>query len=376
MFTLGNKEAIVNDLSHYPMTTTDGKATDSLLTIKGFGTFEADKVVDAAVIRQEFYPESFGQAVLTVPSADEIGLVAGTVRNPVTFLLRINTSRYASEWATDFIRRGRPFVFELSVDGEELASSIATKLVALFEQYQLKYFTTDYQSGSLPFDWTGPAGADITMTLKAGHLAFQEVTTWMRKEESFGLEVDLANVDSGTTITAVTGTVTAGTAIPVTGDTDIFTLGQTIVVDGSSYTIVGIVQDTSITLAEDITLTATNAILFPFAGSEANVDGKYLEENVTMSTQYTDGAYAISPGERPVIDAPYVSVSWEMSASTDGDDFGWQGHKRLQTFAVDAETGPQVMKFTMYFNSDAYGTIAVPTGGSGLEQLTTWLNLA
>ncbi len=224
----------------------------------------------------------------------------------------MNTSRYSSEWATDFIKRGRPFVFEISVDGGDANTVIATKLAAAFAEYEKKFFTTDNSDGSLPFNYTvgTTVGTDdhiITMTLKAGELAFQETTTFVRKNDTFGLDVPL-------------------TAAP------------------------------------------------ELAGTEANIDGKYLEENVRMSIgDSVDGAYAISAGERPIISAPYVTVSWEMQASIDGDNYGWQGHKRLQTFASDVETGSQVMKYTMYFNGDVFGTLASTTGGSQLADLKAFL---
>ncbi len=380
MFTLGNKEAIVNDLSRFPITYTDNGDATSNLAVQGFGTFLAGSVVDASIIQQEYLAESFGKGTLTCPTGTEIGLDSGSLRNPVTFLLRVNTSRYSSEWATDFIKRGRPFVFELSIDQTDTSDIVANKLKEAFAEYELKFLVTDGTSGSLPFEWVETTAGVLTLTLKAGHLDLQTTTTFMKKDDAFGLNVDLSGattftVDNDPAVAANTSmlvTVAGGLLVQ-----DYFAVGDSVTINGitGSITAVGdggtgvgtITLDTALTLG-----TATDEATFALLGREPNVDGAYLEENVTMSTGLTDGAYTISPGERPVIGAHYVTVSWK-STSPIGGAGGWAPHANLQTYATDVANGAQSMKFTLYFNSSVFGTIASPTASSQLADIVGWL---
>lgn len=375
MFTLGNKEAIVNDLSHFTTTWTTGTG---ILNVKGFGDFLKTQGVVASKIQEEFKAESFGKGTVTCPTAAAIGVIG--LREPVTFLLRVNTSRYSSEWATDFIKRGRPFVLELSLDSTDTAANVATKLAAAFTEYENKFKTTDNSGGSLPFDWS-TATAVITMTLKAGHLSFGGTSTFMRKNDTFGLNVDLGTAVSDFTVDNDPA-LAANTDIDFTGTGDIedyLAVGDTITINGISAGIVSITNGAALTgkfqINRALTLgTATDDITYSLEGFEADVDGKYLEENVAMSTQYNDGAYTIAPGERPIIEAPYVTMSWEMLASDGTGQSGtWAPHEGLSTFAPGAATGTRTMKYTMYFNGDVFGTFASPTASSQLEDVKAFL---
>ena len=51
MFTLGNKEAIVNSLTQYQFS--PALANTSLLNIQGFGTFDQTKIVSAKAARYQ-----------------------------------------------------------------------------------------------------------------------------------------------------------------------------------------------------------------------------------------------------------------------------------------------------------------------------------
>jgi hypothetical protein len=295
MFSTGNKEVIVNRDGQYNVVTAPAALGD-VVKIHNFGEFDFQGIVNAGgpVDGFLFKPESLGSGDLTCPSAAAIGLAATDVRVPVTFLIRINTSRYSSEWATDFIKRGRPLVVELNLDGGDTAGVVADKLLAAFEAYENAFGVSDNSNGSLPFNFVqagGPGTALLTLTLKSGDLSFQESVTFLKKWDTYGL-----------VLTPTSGWV-AGPA--------------------------------------------------GFGGAEADVDGKYLEENVQMSTAYNDGAYTIKPGERPIIASPYMTLTWVAPVPTDGQT-GWDIHPNLATSAPNAGAGYQSAKFTMYFNADYF----------------------
>ena len=119
MFTLGNKEAIVNATSKFPITT-----SGTQMIIEGFGTFEQGQLVSA--LGQRYVGEKYGALAITCPAATDIGVTG--LREPVVAHIRVNTARHSSEWATDFIKRGRPYVFELNLDVADSATDVATKL--------------------------------------------------------------------------------------------------------------------------------------------------------------------------------------------------------------------------------------------------------
>lgn len=395
MFTLGNKEAIVNGSGQYTSTAV-GPGTS--LAIKSFGTFGAASAA-SEIMAQTYVAATLGAGVLTVPSAATLGITAGTVRNPVNFLLRVNTSRHSSEWANDFIKRGRPYVFQVSVDGGEAATSIATKLVAVFAEYEAKFKTTDNAMGSLPFDWS-VNGADIAFQLKAGELSFQATTVFQIEDDTWGYNVLMAAEATGLFDTGLTGDAQAGTSAgtPIgisASPLGILEVGQTIVItdDTSAKTgqITALVDNgasSTMTLNVDVeaeagTSTIEWSIGTALGGEEARVDGKYLEENVTMSTQYTDGAYVTKAGERPVVGASYVMLSWKYSAPTQGTG-SWAGHDRLGTAEVDMVPSSKLMKFSMYFNADVFLTAIQDAGaatdgtgvvaGSDCATVLSWLN--
>ena len=365
MFTLGNKEAIVNSAGQYT-STANGAGLD-IFNFGNFGTSLTGPISN--IIAQYFAPETLGAGTLVCPTGTTIGLETASVRNSVTFLMRVTTSRYASEWATDFIRRGRPFVINLSINQAHNSAQVADILDAALTAYETEFVISDNKMGSLPFNWVNDGAGNITFETKAGDLSLEVKTVWQRTYDAFGLEVSMTAPD-GTTDTGVDtntggGAITAGADFTV-DDSSVLWVGQSISIGGTAAIITEVKSGTVIVL--DTTITAADGTAIDWVTSttlvaqETRVDGKYLEENVRMSIgDSTDGAYSIKPGERPVISAPYIMFSWEYTAPI-GTQPGWAGHKRLGLIATDLETGTQKMKYSMYFNADVF------TSDSGASQ--------
>ena len=326
MFTLGNKEAIVNGLGSYKVhaydasgneiTTynkfeADGTTPTNLaidhITVDGYGSFLLSQIVTKNITKAA--PATMGSAKLTCPSAAEIGLASSDTNIPTTFLARISTSRMSSEWANDFIKRGRPLVTNIMLNGGDSATVVATKVVAALKAYENAFRTSDNANGSLPFNYSASSSV-VSMELKDACLSFDPAVTFIKKWDTFGLTLSGAgHWEAGTT--------------------------------GS------------------------------FSGVET-VDGKYLEENVAMATEVNQDIYGINTGNVPmVLSDLYTEVKWTAKATdTEGIAGTWAPHKNLSTSAADAGTPDRNVSFSLYYNQSAFGDIATePAEDSTLNSL-------
>jgi len=359
MFTLGNKEAIVNATSKFPISTSGTK-----MIIEGFGTFEQGQIVSA--LGQRYVGEKLGSMTITCPAASDIGLAGTDVRIPVVTHIRVNTTRHSSELATDFIKRGRPFVFELNIDGSDSATDVADKLEAIMAEYSADYY--------LPFHVVNDAAGALTLTLRAGEFNFQETVTFLRKTDTFGLDatttkfIGLLQADGTTPNLLGAAEAAAQTVLTLDDNTtvsvgDVLMFGTAVAAGVEGTAVEHQVTAISNANATDVTVTPAvpaggyveNAIITTrTSGDEPINDGKYLEENVRMSTVYTSDSYEISPDEKPIIAAGYTQITWVMTATEGtGIGTGWAPHKHLATVAADAKVGARDMEFTLYFNEDA-----------------------
>jgi hypothetical protein len=206
MFTLGNKEAICNSNSKFTVTV---PGTD-MVNVKGFGTFEQTHIREWYA--QRYVPSRVGELIITAPDAGDLGIVLGQVNVPVVVHIRVNTTRHSSEWAIDFIKRGRPFIFELMVNGGEDSVIIAGKLAAAFDEYEKKFV---YADKGLPFEWADDGSGNITLTLKDPYLSFQKYVDFLPKGLTYGVKADTTTfIDSGENGTVAGNDVTVATAIP------------------------------------------------------------------------------------------------------------------------------------------------------------------
>lgn len=273
--TLGYKEAIVNGPATFPIS-----VSGNVMTIQGYGAFHKDQILSA--FGQRSVDETLSKVTYAMPTALAIGLVSGNVNKPVVVLIRVTTSRYSSEYAVDFIKRGRPLVLEVNLSATDTAANVATKVKAALAVYESKFGV------GLPFTYGGTA-ANLVLEGKEGHIAINQV-----------LKLHLSNV--------------------------------------APLEVVGTINEVN---------------------EEARVDGKYLEENVRMSNENTDGAYVEDAGERPVIGHKYSTIGFSAKTS--------EGVGLDQAFAPHAQMGEGVgnvqsdgkFDFTLYF--DESSTIA--TGG-------------
>jgi len=162
MFNLGNKEAIVNNISQYPI-----NINGTLMEIEKFGRFDQAKVLRSA--GQRFISGSPGTVTVTIPGAADMGIDASAKRVLVTFRFRANTDRYAAEWAIDYIKDSRPFIFELLLDGSDDADTVLAKIVAAFQKYEEMFNQSDR---GLPFQWDASASPALTLTALNNYVSF------------------------------------------------------------------------------------------------------------------------------------------------------------------------------------------------------------
>jgi hypothetical protein len=142
--------------------------------------------------------------------------------------------------------------------------------------------------------------------------------------------------------------------------------------DTTKYTIESITNGTTVVLTSGLVAATTGdeKITYVRNGEEAKLSGKYLEENVRMSTPYTSDSYGISPDEKPFISGKYTTISFRMKGTySEGIGGGYVPHRSLGTTAGEQE-GDCFFMFTLYFleGSDLFGT------SNELDTVVTWLN--
>ncbi len=383
LHSMGYKEAIINNPATLPMST---PATGKL-EIKGFGTFDKDKIVSAT--GQRFISEKFATLTFDTPTPTSMGLVSGDVNKSVRVLIRVNTSRHSSEYATDFILRGRPLVLELVLNYADTQAQIAAKLILAFAAYETKFNL----SSGLPFNYHVGLGNVISLQAKEGHLSFQNTVSFLLAHQTYGSIVTAATaleitavvqavgsgLDDLTNGTTYTGVVAKDYVVTITSEDtpDVFKWSD----DGGATYTEGVDIGATNTLSDGliITFAATTghtdtdswtftAFPAPQAGAEPIVDGKYLEENVRMSMPATDGAYGIRPDERPIISASYTTIKWRMK-TTGGAGIAetWGPHANaglgVGNIATDA-----YMDFIIYLDEASN----MATGGA-VDDLMAWL---
>ena len=371
MFTLGNKEAIVNSTTAFPFEPT--AAGVDILNIKGFGTFSKLKVVSA--IGRRASDAQYEKLSFTCPAAADLGIAATEVGVAVIVHLRVNSLRQASESAIDFIKRGRPMILEVKVNGGNTAVQIAAAVYAAFNEYALKFANV-----TLPITAAYTAGNDyIVLTATQGYFSINENVAFLKRGDIFALNAVSTKIFA-TTLDVTQSGIGGEAAIPAAGDSTIvlsalsdanytLTVGDTIYFGSATtgHKITDIVTSTKTVTFTPVLTTPVDALDEDLVskecrGVEAINDGKYLEENVRMSTPFTSDAYAINANQVPIIGAKYTMIQWVS------DDLaavgGWQAHKNPG--AVGAAMTRH--KYTLYFNED------VSLGAtSQVKYLADWL---
>lgn len=367
MFTLGNKEAIVNSTTQYPITWT---SPADLIVIEGFGTFDQLKVTDAD--GQRYQAPQYEKITFDAPSAADLAVTANGT--PVVFHLRVNSLRQASETAIDFIKRGRPMIIELKVDAADTNTDVAIKLKAAFDEY-----TNKFLNATLPVLLTNPAASTIEVEALQPWFQINDSVTFLKRGDIFGYEVTISRKFASTGAVAVVGAwnpVTGRAPIQLNGAPAYAALkvNDLVSFSGDAYaTDFQIVEMTNVapnTLTIWVTpdpngiVAAPNTIQKTQKGVEAVNDGKYLEENVRMSTPFTSDTYAIKPQEVPIIGALYTMVSWTATDPVAGTTGGWAGHKVNDIKASEYAEN----RYTMYFNE----AVCLANGGP-VDKLVQWL---
>lgn len=356
------KEAIVNSTTQYPFV--PATANVDLLNIKGFGTFSQAKVASGSVAGRRASDAQLEKLSFTCPTAAALGIAATEVGVAVVVHLRVNSLRQASESAIDFIKRGRPMILEIKVNGGDAAATVAATVLAAFNEYALKFANI-----TLPVT-AAISGDAIILTATAGYFQINESVTFLKRGDIFAYNA-VSTKYFDTTLTIDDAAIAPGDSTIVLSAITGLAVNDTIIFNADSPTIerkiTEIVTSTkTITFTPALVLAAeavtTHAVYKKQMGVEAVNDGKFLEENVRMSTPFTSDAYAINPSQVPIIGAKYTMIKWDCDMPTTVG--GWQDHKT--TDIKSAEYSRQ--SYILYFNED------VSLGATGqVKYLTDWL---
>ena len=370
MFTLGNKEIIINSSSKFKTEIKTINGTEEL-AIQGFGSFKDSQVL--SVTGQRFIAGRDGGLNITSPFAVDLGVEAPAINVPVVVHIRVNTTRHSSEWAVDFIKRGRPFIFELLIDGGESNVAIAIKLMDAFKEYEAQF---NWSDRGLPFTYVR-VNEIITLVLKDPYLSFQESVVFLPRGDIYGVKVETTTLtDTGATYT---GNAIGAVHIDVS-DSSMINVGDIIGYYDTipspdvyyEYKVVDILSPTQVQIEAPGLIVATTALeplLLDLQPVEPTWDGKYLEENVRMSTPSTSDSYGISPDEKPIIKGSYTSVTFRMSDDgTGGINIGWKKHRNLGVTRGEVG-GPREFTFTTYIleGTDMFGA------GEKVDTITQFL---
>jgi hypothetical protein len=364
MFTLGNKEAVINTVAQCVFT--PAAATGNVvLNIKGFGTFDPENVLSATARRAS--AAQLEKIQISIPSSDALGLAHTDVNIPVSFKIKVYTLRHASETAIDFIKKGRPLLLEILVQGDTTATEVATSLRTAITEYQSKFPNVVF-----PFTAAATVDAYLTLTATEGFYSFGEEVTFTVHRNIIPVTATVTrNFDTGLTISDAH--FANGDSTLTLSDITNLAVGDTIQFEAfplTNYKLTEIVTATKTITVTPLLATATlpvntNKVYKTQKGVEAIGDGKSMEEGIRMSNIWTTDTYAINPSVVPIIGASYAMVQWTMSAPT--TEGGWQGHETPG--AVAPTITPQV--FTLYFNEAVCLTAA-----GVVDKLLVWLNAA
>lgn len=350
MFTLGNKEAIVNNAAKFPVTVSGTK-----LTIKGFGTFEAAQIKSCTA--QRYIASRLDALSFDAPTATELGITSGS-NVPVTFSIRVKSTRLSSEWANQYIINGRPLGFEILVTAAETSAQVAAKMTAAFDEWIAKF---GYADNGLPFTYSADASITgyLTLISKSHYLLFQKTLEFKVNNVSTITTVEGENyalVDSAVTVTTDVITNVASTAGLVVGDTVAFVAATYVPTHASASlattTIASIDSATQITVTDGTGAITTDKLYVIKRATDPTFDGKYLEENVRMSLPGTSDSYSISPDEKPIISGKYTEITFEADDATTGGigataSTGAAKHAFLGTTRGEVG-GTRKFKFTLY----------------------------
>lgn len=368
MFTLGNKEAIVN-LASQAVYTPAAATPAAMLNIQGLGTFDPTTVTDAKGRR--YSAAQLEKLQFTCPTSAELGIATTAVNVPVSVKFKVYNLRNASELAIDFVKQGRTFAIEILVQGNTNAAAVAVVVDAAITAYKAKFNNSD-------FPFTHAVSTDyITLTGTEGFYSFgEEVVFKVNRNLTPYVAVTTRYFDIGYNVND--GSISNGdtTLILGAGAVGVLMVGDTIHFSGTAavaaveYKITEIVTSSNtITFTPALataTLPTTGCDIFKrVVAVEAVGDGKALEESVRMSTYWTADTYAINPGKVPIIGASYTMIQFTCSIPTAAG--GWEAH------AVPGIDGAAVNQqvVTIYFNE-----ATCIAGGGPVALLIAWLDAA
>lgn len=363
MFTLGNKEAIINVTSQAVYTPT-AATTGAVLNIQGLGTFDPTTITDAKGRR--YSAAQLEKIQFTCPTSDQLGIGTTDVNVPVSVKFKVYNLRHTSELAIDFVKQGRTFAIEVLFNGNASATTNAGIVDAALTAYTAKFSNSDF-----PFTHTTSTDY-VTLIGTEGFYSFgDEIIFKANRTLTPYTAVVTRNFDMGYNVND--GSISNGDSTIILASIANLSVGDTIQFSAyptKDYRITEIVTSSATITVTPSFLTATlpangNDVFKRQVAVEARNDGKTLEEEVRMSTYWTSDTYAIDPGKVPIIGAAYTMIQFTCSIPTTAG--GWQGHDYP---GIDgAAINTQVV--TIYFNE-----ATCIAGGGPVALLIAWLDAA
>jgi len=355
MFTLGNKEAIVNSNEKYPIS-----INGTTLKVEGYGEFEQGRIKFA--FGQRFIAARPAGMDLYAPSAAELHIPAGKINIPVSMKIKINSFRDEAAWAVDFIKKSKTFIIEFLVNHNDTNIQVAEKIIAAMKMYETNYV---YSEKGLPFIFNTVGTQIIFLGLKEATLEFQNrvefavnrsIVPYVAQTDRFIHWTNTVATNSNTTV------ITLNTL-------DNILLGDTVSINGDQAVVKKVDSiNTTITVSQVINVTTGDAVLIKASPVEPKFTGKYLEENVRMSLKHTSDSYGISPDEKPIISGKYTTISFEAQDDKSSLNNSWERHKGLGKTRGEIG-GVRLAKFTLYFLE---GSNTFEDNGT-IEQLVNFL---
>jgi len=347
MFTLGNKEIIVNHESMYPVS-----VSGTELVVDKYVTVDTTKITDA--VGSRYVWGSLDRVTFAVPSAAELGIDTSAVNTPISFTIRIYSIRDDGASGVNYIKKHRNFVIEFLVNGADTADDVAQKLGSAFEEYIMKFHMSD---DIRPVLWTYDPATGLAK-ISAMHIRqfFGDYVQFSVSKQRQPILLALNHV------TEIGNAIQDDTSAPtyVVNNAAEYFVGDkvtTLADAGTMYTVTDVdLTANTVTLSGSVAGAVGDQLMRENYSRDEAFIGQYLEENVRMSLPNTSDSYAIAPEQLPFRKGKYATITFEASDEGVSINNAWARHKFLGSTRGEVG-GDRLFKFTMYLleSADLFG---------------------
>jgi len=358
MYTLGNKELIVNNSSIRPLSfSTSG----DIMHIHGYGSFNKPNLVSA--IGQRFVPGRVENMDVTVPNPAQLGLQPGQTNVPVQCKITVYSVRDESGMARDYIKHGKHYIAEIFVNYTDSYDQIGEKIDQAWSQHDIRFGSIGEE---LPFAHSYPGSSQNFYAMKSLDHYFSTTVEFRTNHNTYRW---IAPTDQYTHwLNNVAADVTNDTTIPV-DNTEYVRVGDYVRIGAEEDLLVVNIDQAAGNIIVDRPIDATtgDAVEIKSKLILPRWRGKYLEENVRMSLDATRDSYGILPEELAYKDGRYTTVTFEIN--DEGQGINAYGRHKFLGGTRGELGGDRQFKFTLYFleGSDLF------QAGGYVEQVADFL---